>query len=249
MQSPHRKVRSSLGFSGDWLGSNPKSSNGTCNRVSPFFLEKIMEQANTHYFKAMIIVLLLALISFCINAAVINPFETLPFFFLILLAVAAGLSVLVLFKSRQYLIAADGINLLKMGVSLVLAIVFFSSIMSIFNPQIKSLLVAKKYDDYYVQITEQDRYQPAYYYFAVGRQKNNEKYLVNFEKNNVMLNFTYLSDEALAQLTTYIKTSRDKNLIKLYEDLNKDNRLNLMEVAQIMDFINKFGVHNEKPPF
>jgi uncharacterized membrane protein len=208
-----------------------------------------MEQANTHYFKAMIIVLLLALISFCINAAVINPFDTLPFFFLILLAVAGGLSVLVLFKSRQYLITTDGISLLKLGVSLVLAVVFFSSIMSIFNPQIKSLIVSKKYDDYYVQIAEQDRYQPAYYYFAVARQKNNEKYLVNFEKNNVMRNFTYLSDDNLYALTNYIKTSRDKNLIQLYNELNKDNRLNLMEVAQIIEFINKFGVHNDKPPF
>jgi hypothetical protein len=208
-----------------------------------------MEQANTHYFKAMIIVLLLALISFCINAAVINPFDTLPFFFLILLAVAGGLSVLVLFKSRQYLITTGGISLLNLGVSLVLAVVFFSSIMSIFNPQIKSLIVSKKYDDYYVQIAEQDRYQPAYYYFAVARQKNNEKYLVNFEKNNVMRNFTYLSDDNLYALTNYIKTSRDKNLIQLYNELNKDNRLNLMEVAQIIEFINKFGVHNDKPPF
>lgn len=208
-----------------------------------------MEQANIHYFKAMIIVLLLALISFCINAAVINPFETLPFFFLILIVLASGLSVLLLFKSRQHLISTDLVTLLKFGVSLVLAVVFFSSIMSIFNPQIKSLIVSKKYDDYYVQIAEQDRYQPAYYYFAVARQKNNEKYLVNFEKNNVMRNFTYLSDEQLESLTNYIKTSRDKNLIKLYEVLNKDNRLNLMEVDQIMNFINKFGVHNDKPPF
>lgn len=208
-----------------------------------------MEQANTHYFKATIIVLLLALISFCINATFINPFETLPFFFLILIVIASGLSVLVLFKSRQYLISTDGVSLLKMGVSLVLAVVFFSSIMSIFNPQIKSLLVSKKYDDYYVRIAEQDRYQPAYYYFAVGRQKNNEKYLVNFETNHVMRHFTYLSDDELATLTTYIKTSRDKNLIKMYEELNKDNRLNLMEVDQIMDFINIFGVHNDKPPF
>ena len=208
-----------------------------------------MEQANTQYFKAIIIVLLIALISFCINATFINPFETLPFFFLILIVLASGLSVLLIFKSRQNLISSDFGTLLKIGVSLVLAVVFFSSIMSIFNPQIKSLIVSKKYDDYYVHIDEQDRYQPAYYYFAVARQKNNTKYLVNFEKNNVMRNFTYLSDEQLALLTNYIKSSRDKNLIKLYEDLNKDNRINLMEVNQIMNFIDKFGVHNDKPPF
>ena len=78
-----------------------------------------MEQANIHYFKAMIIVLLLALVSFCINAAVINPFETLPFFFLILIVLASGLSVLLLFKSRQHLISTDLVTLLKFGVSLV----------------------------------------------------------------------------------------------------------------------------------
>lgn len=208
-----------------------------------------MEQANTSYFKAALIVLLLALISFCINAKIINPFETLPFFFSILVVLAMGLSVLVLFKSRQYLISTDGISILKMVVSLVLAIVFFSSIMSIFNPQIKSLIVAKKYDDYYVRIAEQDRNQPVYYYFAVGRQKNNEKYLVNFENNNLMRNFTYLKGEELDKFTNFIKTSRDKNLIKMYDDLNKDNRISLNEMIQLQEFIIKYGVHNDKPPF
>jgi energy-coupling factor transporter transmembrane protein EcfT len=208
-----------------------------------------MEQANISYFKAALIVLLLALISFCIYASVINPFETLPFFFSILIAVSMVLSVLVLFKSRQYLISTDGISILKMVVSLVLAIVFFSSIMSIFNQQIKSLIVSKKYDDYYVRIAEQDRNQPVYYYFAVGRQKNNEKYLVNFEKNHMMRNFTYLTGEDLDKFANLIKTSRDKNLIKLYDDLNKDNRISLNEMIQLQEFIIKYGVHNEKPPF
>lgn len=208
-----------------------------------------MEQANISYFKAALIVLLLALISFCIYASVINPFENLPFFFLILIAVTMGLSVLVLFKSRQYLISTDGISLLKMGISLVLAIVFLSSIMSIFNQQIKSFIIAKKYDDYYVRIAEQDRNQSVYYYFAVGRQKNNEKYLVNFEKNHLMRNFTYLTGEDLDKFTNLIKTSRDKNLIKLYDEINKDNRISLNEMIQLQEFIIKYGVHNDKPPF
>lgn len=208
-----------------------------------------MEQANISYFKAALIVLLLALISFCINASVINPFETLPFFFSILIAVSMVLSVLVLFKSRQYLIYTDGISILKMLFSLVLAIVFFSSIMTIFNPQIKSLIIAKKYDDYYVRIAEQDRNQSVYYYFAVGRQKNNEKYLVNFEKNHLMRNFTYLTGEDLDKFTNLIKTSRDKNLIKLYDEINKDNRISLNEMIQLQEFIIKYGVHNDKPPF
>lgn len=208
-----------------------------------------MEQANTSYFKAILIVLLLALISFCFNAVFINPFEKLPYFFLILIAFAGAASCLALFKARKFLAVSGGVVILKTLVCLVLAVVFFSSLMSIFTPQIKNLLVEKKYDDYYVRIAEQDRYQTAYYYFAVARKKNNEKFLVNFEKNNMMRNFTYLTGDELDKFTNFIKTSRDKNLIKLYDELNKDGRINLNEMLQLQEFIIKYGVHNDKPPF
>lgn len=208
-----------------------------------------MDCTYQQYIKATGLVLLLVFISFCINATIINPFETLPYFIRILMIVAALLSCVVLFKSRSYLVQADGATLGKILLSLVVSVSLFTSLMFIFQPQIKSLIVSKKYDDYYVRIAEDDRNQPTYYYFAVARAKNSERYLVNFEKNYVMLNFMYLSPERLALFEDYIKNSRDKNLIKLYEELNKDNKLNLKEVIQLQEFINKYGVHNDKPPF
>lgn len=208
-----------------------------------------MDCTYQQYIKATGLVLLLVLISFCINATIINPFETLPYFIRILMIISALLSCVVLFKSRSYLVQADGATLGKILLSLVVSVSLFTSLMFIFQPQIKSLIVSKKYDDYYVRIAEDDRNQPTYYYFAVARAKNSERYLVNFEKNYVMLNFMYLSPERLALFEDYIKNSRDKNLIKLYEELNKDNKLNLKEVIQLQEFINKYGVHNDKPPF
>lgn len=208
-----------------------------------------MDCTYQQYIKATGLVILLVLISFCINTSIINPFEELPYFIRILMIVAGLLSCIVLFKSRPYLVQADGAALGKMLLSLVISVSLFTSFMFIFQPQIKSLIVSKKYDDYYVRIADDDKNQPAYYHFAVARSKNSERYLVNFEKNYVMLNFIYLSPERQSLFEEYIKNSRDKNLIKLYEELNKDNKLNLKEVIQLQEFINKYGVHNEKPPF
>lgn len=208
-----------------------------------------MDYTHKQYIKATGLVLLLILISFSINAAIINPFETLPNFIHILMIVAGLLSCFVLFKSRAYLAQTDIASLGKILLSLTVSLSLFTSLMFIFQPQIKSLIVSKKYDDYYVRIADDDKNQPAYYHFAVARAKNSERYLVNFEKNYVMLNFMYLSPERQSLFEEYIKNSRDKNLIKLYEELNKDNKLNLKEVIQLQEFINKYGVHNEKPPF
>lgn len=208
-----------------------------------------MDYTHKQYIKATGLVILLILISFCINAAIINPFDTLPNFINILMIVAGILSCFVLFKSRAYLAQTDSESLGKILLSVVVSVSLFTSFMFIFQPQIKSLIVSKKYDDYYVRIAADDRNHPAYYHFAVARSKNSERYLVNFEKNYVMLNFMYLSPERQSLFEEYIKNSRDKNLIKLYEELNKDNKLNLKEVIQLQEFINKYGVHNEKPPF
>jgi len=205
-----------------------------------------MEYTHKQYTKATGLVMLLVLISFCINAAIVNPFESLPYFIRILIIVAGLASCFVLFKSRSYLVQADGSTIGKILLSLFISITLFTSLMFIFQPQIKSLIVSKKYDDYYVRIAEDDRNQTAYYYFAVARAKNSERYLVNFEKNHVMLNFMYLPPERLAIFENYIKNSHDKNLIRLYEELNKDNKLSLKEVIQLQELINKYGVNNEK---
>lgn len=208
-----------------------------------------MESLNKQYYKASFIVLLLVLISFCINSMVLNPFEEAPYVFRILYIVTATLSVFAFFKSRKLLVQLDLVSIVKYLFSFVVAIVFFSGLMTIFNPQITQLIVAKKYDDYSVQIQAEDRYQPIYYYFAVAQQKNNVKYLVNFEKNGLIDNFVYLDDKGLEALTNIMKVSKDKNLIGLYDTLNKDGKISKKEAKQILLYLANFGVTYEKQPF
>lgn len=208
-----------------------------------------MESLNKQYYKASLVVLLIVLISFCINSMVLNPFDEAPYIFRILYAATAALVVFLLFKSRTLLVQLDFVSLTKYLFSFVFAITFFSGIMTIFTPQITQLLVAKKYDDYSVQIKAEDRYQPIYYYFAVAQQKNNVKYLVNFEKNGVIDNFIYLDDKGLEALTNIMKVSKDKNLIELYDTLNKDSKISKKEAKQILLYLATFGVTYEKQPF
>ena len=208
-----------------------------------------MESLNKQYYKASLVVLLIVLISFCINSMVLNPFEEAPYIFRILYAATAALVVFLLFKSRTLLVQLDFVSLTKYLFSFVFAITFFSGIMTIFTPQITQLLVAKKYDDYSVQIKAEDRYQPIYYYFAVAQQKNNVKYLVNFEKNGVIDNFIYLDDKGLEALTNIMKVSKDKNFIELYDRFNKDGKISKKEAKQILLYLATFGVTYEKQPF
>lgn len=208
-----------------------------------------MESLNKQYYKAFLVVLLLGLISFCINSMILNPFENAPSVFRIMYAMTSALVVLVLFKSRKLLGQLDLVSLTKYLFSFVFAITFFSGVMTIFNPQITQLIVSKKYDDYSVQIRKEDRYQPIYYYFAVAQQKNNIKYLVNFEKNGLIDNFIYLDANGLEALTNIMKFSKDKNLIGLYDTLNKDGKISKKEAKQILLYLATFGVTYEKQPF
>lgn len=249
MESPHSKVRSSLGSAAIGWVRVPDLVWGLAIMRVLFFWRFFMETLHKQYYKAALVVLLLVLISFCINSIVLNPFEHSPYVFRILYIVTAALSVFAFFKSRKLLVQLDLVSIVKYLFSFFVAIVFFSGIMTIFNPQITQLIVAKKYDDYSVQIKEEDRYQPLYYYFAVAQQKNNVKYLLNFEKNDLIENFIYLDDNGLEALTNIMKVSKDKNFIELYDRFNKDGKISKKEAKQILLYLATFGVTYEKQPF
>lgn len=208
-----------------------------------------MEQSNNHYYKAALLVAFLILISFSINSVIINPFETLPYFFRLLFALLGTLSVIFLFKVRKELALLDGLTFLKYCVCFIIAISFFSGVITVFNPQLKGFIVERKYDDYYVRIKDEDHYQLLYYHFAVARQRNNVTFLVNFEKNNDMDTFIYLDASGLTALHNIMETTKDKNLIALYDKMNKDGKINLKESKQLLSFIEKIGVNYEKTTF